>query len=351
MFRWVRLVLISAIATAAASHGSAQTDSQVVFGLTEARGDAQADSSYQQGTAALDQKQWEKAVAAFKAVPKDGARGDGALYWKAYALNKLGRRQESLAAIGELQKSFPASRWVNDARALEVEVRQASGRPVSPDAEPDEDLKLIVINSLMNTSPDRAVPLLEKILQGNHSLNYKERALFVLMQTGTPRARQIAGDLARSSTNPELRVKAIEDLGLFGGAESRQTLSEIYASTNDLQVKKRILQSFMIAGDRERLFAAAKAESNPELRRDAIQQLGVMDGQTAPDLLALYSGGRDRAERKAVIQSLFIQGNASALVGLARKETDPELKRDIVRQLSLMDSKESRDYMMEILNQ
>jgi len=39
---------------------------------------------------------------------------------------RLARRDEALATIAELRKAFPNSRWLDDAKALEVEVRQAS---------------------------------------------------------------------------------------------------------------------------------------------------------------------------------------------------------------------------------
>jgi len=341
---------MSALAAIAVAPGQSQTGSPYASGLLEARADERDDGKYQQGTSALDEKQWDRAVGLFASIPADSARADGALYWKAYALNKLGRRQEALSAIAEIQKRFPSSRWVKDAKALEVEVRQATSQPVSPDAEQDADLKLIAINSLMHTDPERAIPLLDKVLKGNYPLKYKKQALFVLMQTGSPKARQVAVEAARGNSNPDLQIQAIEALGIFGGPESRQALSDIYASSNDVGVKRRILQGFMIAGERGRLLTAAKGESNPELRREAIQQLGIMGHQTAPDLLSLYAGGRDKSDRKAVIQALFVQDNAAALVDLARKESDPELKRAIVQQLSLMQSKEATDYMMEILN-
>jgi hypothetical protein len=50
------------------------------------------------------------------------------------------------------------------------------------------------------------------------------------------------------------------------------------------------------------------------------------------------------------VEALFIQDAARELVQLARKETDPQMRRELVQKLSLMDSKEAQDYMMEILN-
>jgi HEAT repeat protein len=369
---------------------------------------ARADRSYERGQEALRESRWDNALEIFSAIPKDSPRGDAALYWKAYSLNKLGRRPEALAVIADLQKSFPDSRWANDARALEVEIRQAGGQPVPPDAESNDDLKLLAINSLMNTDPERAVPLLEKILQGTASPKLKERALFVLIQSGSPRAREVVAQFARGGANPDLQLKAIDQLGLFGGKASRQTLADIYAASNDTRVKRRILRAFMLGGDRDRLLAAAKQEKSPELRAEAVRQLGLVGGveqlaelyqaetttegkkaiihslflagaadrigqlarsekdtgarldairslglmgkKTGPDLVAMYASDPDKAVKKAVLQALFLQGNATAIVEIARKETDPELKKEAVQKLSLMNSKEAAEFMMEVLN-
>ena len=55
--------------------------------------------------------------------------------------------------------------------------------------------------------------------------------------------------------------------------------------------------------------------------------------------------------KRSVINALFVQNNADSLVAIARKETDPALKRDMVSKLSLMTkSKVAMDYLMEILN-
>ena len=50
-----------------------------------------------------------------------------------------------------------------------------------------------------------------------------------------------------------------------------------------------------------------------------------------------------------MLNALFIQGNAKALIEIAKQETDPSLKREAVQKLSIMGSKEATDYMMELL--
>src|SRR4029453_9568525 len=115
------------------------------------------------------------------------------------------------------EKSYPASRWLNDARGLQLEVKQASGQGGSPESQTDEDLKLIAINSLMNSDAERMVPLLEKLLADpKASPRLKSRALFVLGQSRNPHAGDIIARYAKSTGNPDVQLKAVEYLGIFG---------------------------------------------------------------------------------------------------------------------------------------
>ena len=63
----------------------------------------------------------------------------------------------------------------------------------------------------------------------------------------------------------------------------------------------------------------------------------------------IYTSDTNPDVRKTVINALFIQNNAAALVTLARAEKNVELKKDIVSKLSNMKSKEATDYLMELL--
>ena len=368
------------------------------------------DRLLEKGKAAIDAGNWDEALEAFGAIASGkGAHADEALYWKAYALNKISRRAEALTALAQLRKGYAGSRWLDDAKALELEIRAASGQKVNPDSEPDEDLKLMALNGLMNSDPERALPILEKLLQGNQSPKLKERALFVLSQSDSAKGRQFLLQVARGGSNPDLQMKAIHYLGIMGSKENRQVLADLYAGSNDPNVKRAVLHGFMVSGDREHLLQAAKSEKNPDLRKEAIHQLGISGGQselwllyqaeptvevkedilhsmfiggnsdkllevarnekdarlrraaihslglmggehTGATLVSMYSSESDPALRGEIVNALFIQGNAKAMVDLARKETNPELKKTIVSKLSIMGSKDATEYMLELLN-
>jgi tetratricopeptide (TPR) repeat protein len=397
----VAAVLTGPIATAAPAPYPAPADE---------RSEREADL-YEDATEAIDEEDWNEALRLFSRVTEmKGTRADGAVFWSAYAMKKLGRNAEALKTVDGLKKAYPKSRWLDDAKALELELRQSRGERVAPENVGDEDLKMIAINSLMHTDPEKAFPLLEKIVRnGSTSKKIRERALFVLSQSGSARSQALLADVARGSANPDLQEEAIRYLGISGSSQNRQVLADLYGSQSSRAVKKEILKAFMISGDKARvvnlargekdsdlrqeairmlglmggraelgamytsdntretreavieaLFLAgdtqrigelAKSEKDAHLRMEAIQKLGLMGGGTAATLGSLYSSETDVKVKEAVIQAYFLQGNSRALIDLAKRETNRHLKTDALQKLSLMGDDEALAYMLQILNE
>jgi len=175
----------------------------------------------------------------------------------------------------------------------------------------------------------------------------KDRALFVLGQSRAARARDVLANVARRGPNPDLQVRAIRYLGMRSDQESRQVLADVYASTEDLEVKRTILRGFMMGNARDRLLTVAKSEKLAELRAEAVQDLGALGATT--DLDTLYRNESDVEVKRRVIDALTMGQHAPELVALARAEKNPDLKKAIVIRLSTMKSPAARDYMVELL--
>ena len=306
-------------------------------------------SYYDQGQSALDSGRWDRAISSFdRTIELKGVKADAALYWKAYAQNKLGQRPEALATINTLLKEYPKSRYLNDARALEVEVKRDAGQPVNPAAESDEELKIMALNALQNTAPEEAIPMLQKVLQGTGSPRLKAQALFVLAQSSSPKARDVLVNIAKGNANPDLQLRAVRYLAIHGGRESRAALADVYNTTSDIDMKKRILMAFMQGGEKDRLVTAAQSEQNPELRATAVQQLGNMGAHD--ELWAMYQKESSLDVKKQIIRSLFTGGSVTRLSELARGEQNSELRLLAVKNLGVMDSKRTGDVLVEIYN-
>jgi tetratricopeptide (TPR) repeat protein len=309
--------------------------------------DDRADDLYEEGRDAIEEGKYDRALDRFnRLIELKSNRTDAALYWKAYSLTKLGRRADALSTLAELQQQFKDSRWIKEAKALEFELRQASGQTIAPESQADEELKLMALRGLMNNDPERAMPIIEQMVAGPNSPKVKDRALFVLSQSNSARAREIIANVAKGGSNPDLQLRAIRYLGIMGGSDNRQILADVYRASSDASVKRAIIRSFMVSGDRTRLLGLAKSETVPELRGDAVQQLGVMGAHA--ELAELYSSETSVDVKKRIIQAMFVGGSADKLIELARTEKDPQLRRTAVRNLGLMGGSRTGDAIKSI---
>jgi len=426
--RWHRLfrlaarpVLLSALSLpASAAWGSGFTANFGTgfwsgFGLAEdasSTGDTHEDQLYTDATKAINESRWQDARELLKqVVDLHGHRADGAIYWTAYVESKEGRSSDAITTCASLSQSYPKSNWIKDCDALRIEVGGKSGRPVQPQAEQDEELKLLALNSLMQGGDTNALPILKQILEGHQSERLKERALFVLAQDQSKPAQDLMAEIVRGQTDPALQVKSIQMLAAARGKQSADLLGDIYAKSSDASVKRAVLNAYLVMNSPDKLIQVAQHESNPELARHAINELGAMGGVSElstmyqstsnketknaiinafvasgskggealatiasseqdsdlrskairnmgvsggsavlPTLLGIYSKSTDEQSKNAVINALFVADDAHDLIALARAEKDPEVKRKIVNQLAVMHNKEATDYMMEILN-
>jgi hypothetical protein len=369
---------------------------------------------YNDGLNALQQRQYERAVTAFdRVISQKGSRTDGALYWKAFAQSRLSHGDDALATLAALRRDYPQSRYLNDAKVLEADVRRTAGQPVDIDAmNASEEIKLLAISGIADSDPDKAIPLLQGVLAATNTLAVKKRAIYVLALSNDERAHQILLEYAKGGGNPDLQAEAIRYLA---SRRDRPTtaadLKQVYDSTQDPDIRRTILNAYSVAGAKAPLLAVAgnRAES-VDLRRSAVaaltnlaspQELWTLyqqepeasvraqmvnafrvmgaddqilqvaksdadasvrqravrslverkDTQVAPVLLDLYGTQTDLDMKKTIIAALGSQNAASALVTLARKETNIDLKRDIVRRLSEMapKNKEAADALMDML--
>ena len=369
-----------------------------------------SDGVYNSGLNDISHRQYDQAIVRFdQAIAQKGARADGALYWKAYAQYKLGKSDDALATLAELRRSYAQSRYLSDSRVLEADVRKSSGKPLTDDADNDE-IKLLAISSMQNSNPEGAVPLLENVIKATNSLPVKKRALFVLAGNDQPAAHQVLVNYAKGSGNPDLQVEAIRYLTARKGKTTTAELEEIYNSTQDVDVRRAVLDALVSAGDKSALIRFAggnssvevrqraiqdlgnanlitptelmqlyqkeenkdlrltmvrafgsmgavdqitqiiKSEKEPAVRQQAIRSLGSMKMErTGPALVELYGADQDKDIRRAVISALGSQNNVDGLVSIARKETNPELKLEIVRRIADMAprNKAAMDYLME----
>jgi len=295
-------------------------------------------SDYERGRQALDRGDWQGAVEAFESVTSDDELVelvDAALYWQAYAYNKLGDADRALDLATSLQDRFPDSDWRDDARALVVEIRGQAGGATND----DEELKIMALNALIHSDDEDALPILEEFLAGEHPIRLKGRALFVLAQSDSPRGYEILADIARNDHEPELPKRAIRYLGVHHSERSLTLLADLYASLDNVDARRAILQSFMVANEEDRLLAVARDEPNEELRGRAIRLLGTMNA--SDELWELYQREDSEDVRKKILEAFMVSGDDTRLLQVARNDSESEeIRSSAIRLLGAQGARE-----------
>lgn len=289
--------------------------------------DKASNALYWQGQTALKQSDWNTALQRFveleKLLRKNEPKSvDSALYWEAYTLTQAKRTAEAKGMIERLRREFPDSRWTRDADSLLAQMQPA---PQLDSGVVDDDLADAALQGLLSAPPERALPLLKKVLAGQRSIKVKKRALFVLSQLETDEAINVVLDTAKNSREPELRREAVRMLGVSGEKVAMDRLAELYTSSTSADEKKDVIEAWLIADRKDLVLKAARDESDAGVRRKSIETLGAMGA--SQELRQLLDATQDAGNRRAIIQSLGVAGNTSALTSIAGNAALPQNER------------------------
>jgi HEAT repeat protein len=207
-------------------------------------------------------------------------------------------------------------------------------------------LQLKAIHMMAALQGKAAGPTLANIYRTSNDPKVKKTVLQSYIASGD---RERVLEAARTESDPQLLKTAFQSLGAMGAASD---LLDLYKSSKSTEAKASILNTFVMCGDKgsKALLEIAASEQEPELRQRAIRQVGVAGGASAvPALVGIYQKSADPGSKNSAIEALFVAGAAHDLVSLARTEKDPALRKRIVEKLSVMGGKEVTDYMLEIL--
>jgi hypothetical protein len=204
-----------------------------------------------------------------------------------------------------------------------------------------EELAMAALEGLMAQSSERALPILKKVLAGSQSTRVKRRALFVLSQVESPESREILLQTARSS-NPELRSEAIRSIGIEGDPKSLDALQAIY-NTGDEETRSSVLQAWMIAEHKAAVYNVALNARTEEEAAEAIRMLGVMG---ATDELRKLADKPTAA--RGLVEAYAIAGDLEGLLKIVNGTGAHALKVDAVQRIGIVDGDAARKALRDI---
>ncbi len=203
----------------------------------------------------------------------------------------------------------------------------------------NEELKLAAVEALITAPDKKALPLVSKVLAGNHSTQVKEAALFILSQINKPEAQTTLLKFATEESG-ELQLEAIRMIGIRGG-NGTSNLKSIYDS-GDSDAREAVLEAYMIAGDKDSVFEIANTAEGDDFE-EAVEMLAVMG---ARDELRQLRAARGTSE--ALIEACAISGDLDCLRELAADDSDIELQIEAIEGMGIVGGDEVNAALVDI---
>jgi hypothetical protein len=189
-----------------------------------------ADSpEYAEGIRAIHESRWADAIQIFShIIDTHGATADAAHYWKAYALNKTGKSNDSVGVCTHLEQNFSPSRWIEECEALKIEIKAKTNQPVEQNDATSDSGQLLALNLMMRKDKQAALDRIDEILNSGGSESTKKEALLVLSANHSEivdaqivRIRMLEGDVRIHRTNDKNNSaewsQAVDSLQLDSG--------------------------------------------------------------------------------------------------------------------------------------
>jgi HEAT repeat protein len=315
-----------------------------------------AQTPYDEGQKALRNQNWTVAAEQFEeAIKADRESADASMYWRAHALYQAGRDKEAERQITTLERKYPDSRWLKEARVLQIEHDDTAPAlaDVMDESDLDDDLRMFALAQLMDRNPDRALPLVLDMLKNTDSENVRNDSLFMLGMSDDPRAQEAIARIARDSKNPELQANAIHMLGISANQPSIDLLASLYRESDNTEVKQAVIHAYMIGDESgelvEILIGLLENEKDTELQMEIIRTLGLMDA--TDELQKIYPTLKGQETRKAALEAYFLAGDTRTLRKVLETETDPELRKTAIQGIAMEDGKDAAALLESIYDE
>lgn len=317
-----------------------------------------ARDAYRDAKSLLNDRDYTEAAVLFEAVAEDypdSRYAAEALYWQAFALLREGGRRDLLAAKEALELQL--ERYEEEARegdseelALRIQTRLAelgdaeAAEEIARLAERlseddglgrDEETRMAALNALMQVNPDRALPILRKILVENpqkYSEEFRNQALFMVSQHGDEdEALEIMLHVVRNDRSTEVRGQAVFWLSQTDSDRTVAILDSLLSDPDeDDEVREQAVFALSQVGGLEAMEALRRVAGDPnvdtEIRANAIFWIGQMGPRRDVEqfLIEIYPTLDDVELKEKVIFSVSQSGGREGGQFLMEIIRDPE---------------------------
>jgi TolA-binding protein len=356
-----------------------------------------ADSLYRAAREALNRNDYRQAASLFQQLssryPDSDYAGD-AMYWRAFALYRLGSERELRSALDiltNMRSRYPKASTFADAGSLGTRIRgelarrggeseaeevtrQAEGKADADDADargtadsksrhgragdcPDEDddMRIAALNALLQMNSERAMPILKKVLDRRDPCSepLRRKAVFLVSQKSGDDASDVLLDAARKDPDAEVRRQAVFWLSQVNSDRAVSALDSILHNSRDTELQEKAifaLSQHSGAHAAQILRSFAESDAPEELRGKAIFWIGQYKNN--PDngrfLRDVYRRTQSAHIREEIMRAVAEQGgddNLRWVIGVA-EDTSQDIE---VRKKALFWAGQQNDFPLDAM--
>ena len=300
--------------------------------------------AFRQGRDMIADEKWAQAERVFnefiKSYPTD-KNVDAAWYWLAFALKREGKFKETNVALERLIKNHPKSSWINDARAMRVEIAPqlgAEGIEITQQAEKSDtdEVKILALQSLMTLDSQRGTEIATNILKPGSasSVRLKGSAMSLLGRYGAKTALPVLSAMARNEADPGLRKRAFSALAGIDDDAALEPLKEVAMTAKEPDVIQSSVAAIGQSNSPRALAVLGEIAENGQLptttRKYAIAYISRRKGEPSVDeLFKIFDSNPPNDIKRQVIAGFGIRKSPRSqekLVQIARTADISELR-------------------------
>jgi HEAT repeat protein len=204
---------------------------------------------------------------------------------------------------------------------------------------------------------DQAVATIEAIARTPGNPDLQEAAVEALAKSDSPRARQsLRAIIERSDIIENLRATALSSVDADRTTDNGAYMRSIYPRLETPRLKVAAIRGIARIGgpENEQWLLSVVRNTNEvvDVRTMALRYAG-RSTIAINDLVGMYDGASDRPLREALI-NLYAQrpepASTDKLLEIARKGTDPDMRRRAIYALSRKNDPRTKQLLLEIID-
>lgn len=183
--------------------------------------------------------------------------------------------------------------------------------------------------------------MLKTFISSSANQKIRSNSVYWLGQVGGE-VQFLAGLVRNEAEEKKLRRSAAYAIGQGHDRGVMQTVQSLYDSQKDIEIRQGLISAAANCDEKQASFpfllGIAKNDPEPQLRRSAVRQLGRYERDDAVDeLMKIYANEGNLDVKRAALRSLAETKNARAqarILEVAKTDTNPELRKQAIRVFS-----------------